>query len=334
MSNWTSTMDWRTMKDAVSDLRDFSANPQQRIRTGFDSIDYYIEGPAAGEVCTFIGRSYTGKSLVATQIMANHADKGSIFFSLEMPRRQALARLFSQYSDIPAERVRNMISTNMIDPRIDDMASTMEKHVIVDQSGMSVTDMMVAVEQYAEYFGEMPLFVQIDYLERIGGIKSEAGGWAATEAAADQVKDLAKHHDIPVFLYHQTNRSEPEHEPPTEKSARGGGYTEADFVVGMWAPGRDPKMPPFRREELSNIIRMNVLKNRHSGQQNQPWKPLEFERMPSLRLVDRTMEDQQFKTSYDQHVGELSARDPHQDDVDDFGFDEDTSAATLLGLHQ
>lgn len=316
---WLQTIDWKTMKDAVGDLRAFSANPQQRVRTGFDSIDYYIEGPAAGEVCTFIGRSYTGKSLVATQIMANHAGSGSIFFSLEMPRRQALARLFSQWADIPAERVRNMIAVNELDPRIDDMAKEMEKHVIIDQSGMKVADMIVAVEQYQEYFGEKPLFLQIDYLERIGGIKSEAGGWAATEAAADQVKDLAKACDLPVFLYHQTNRSEPEHEPPTEKSARGGGYTEADFVIGMWAPGRDPKMQPWKREELQNIIRMNVLKNRHSGQQNQPWKPLEFERLKSLRLVDRTMEDKAFERAYEE---EKAALEGHDEPEDNYGFDD------------
>jgi len=328
MSNWVTTIDWKTMKDAVSDLRTFSANPQQRIRTGFDSIDYYIEGPAAGEVCTFIGRSYTGKSLVATQIMANHAGAGSIFFSLEMPRRQALARLFSQWADIPADRVRNMISANEIDPRIDEMAQAMEKHVIIDQSGMTVADMILAVEQYQDYFGEKPLFVQVDYLERIGGIKSEAGGWQAVEAAADQVKDLAKACDIPVFLYHQTNRSEPEHEPPTEKSARGGGYTEADFVIGMWAPGRDPKMAPWKREELQNIIRMNVLKNRHSGQQNQPWKPLEFERLKSLRLVDRTMEDKAFERAYEEEKSAL-LDDEHDDD--DLLF-EDESMLHLLEM--
>ena len=276
----------KTLADHVAGLQAYAANPAQRIRTGYESLDTLIEGPAAGEVCTFIGRSYTGKSLLATDIMRHHAAESSIFFSLEMTYRQALTRLFAQWADISAERVRLAIQMNQLPSAIQIMAQEMDRHVIVDRSGVSVADMMVYIEQYEQYFGHKPSFVLIDYLERIGGIKSSAEGWQAVEGAADQVKDLAKTMDIPVFLFHQTNRSEPEHTPPTEKSARGGGYTEADFVVGMWAPSRDPKMATAERAELWNVVRMNVLKNRHSGRQNEPWHPLEFERTPSLRFED------------------------------------------------
>lgn len=275
-----------TLGQQVEDLKSFAANPEQRVRTGFDSIDFYCEGPARGEVFTWVGRSYTGKSLLATNIMLNHASSGSIFFSLEMTYRQALTRLFTQWSNIGADRVRAAIKLNRIPGAINQMASAMSKHVIVDRSGLTVADMALIIEQYADFYGEEPKFIQIDYLERIGGIKSAAEGWQATEAAADQVKDLAKNLDLPVFLYHQTNRTEPEHLPPTDKSARGGGFTEADFVVGMWNPSRDPKMPPAQRRELWSTVRMNVLKNRPSGRQNEPWRPLEFQRTESLRFRD------------------------------------------------
>lgn len=310
----------KTLQQNVDDLRHFAANPQQRVRTGFESLDYYIEGPAAGEVCTIIGRSYTGKSLLATQIMANHEGGGSIFFSLEMTRRQAMTRLFSQWANIDAERVRAMVAQNKIDPRIDDMAQAMNRHVIIDQSGLSVGDMAVYIEQYERTFGNPPDFVLIDYLERVGGIKASAEGWQAVEGAADQVKDLAKGMNLPVFLFHQTNRSEPEHEPPTERSARGGGFTEADFVIGMWAPARDPRMPPFKRQELWNIIRMNVLKNRHSGNQNQPWKPLEFERLPSLRIRDLSMEQTKFEMAYTEAREELEEEGVFDEDENDFDW--------------
>lgn len=284
-------MNFIPLDQAVADLKHFSANPQQRVRTGFDSLDYFIEGPAAGEVCTFIGRSYTGKSLLATNVMVNHAKEGSIFFSLEMTKRMALTRMFAQWANFDAREVREAVANNRIPSLIDNMADEMGQHVIVDKSGLSVADMMVVIDEYNTYFGHMPKFVQIDYLERIGGVKSEAGGWQATEAAADQVKDLAKTMDLPVFLYHQTNRSEPEHEPPTERSARGGGFTEADFVIGLWAPGRDQKMPEHERARLWNTVRMNVLKNRYSGKQNEPWRPLEFIRSDSLKFIDQTSVD-------------------------------------------
>ena len=275
-----------TMPDAVRDLRNFAANPQQRVRTGFDSLDYYIEGPAAGEVCTIIGRSYTGKSLVATNIMVNHMGGHSIFFSLEMTRRMALTRLLTQYANFDANEVREAVAANRIPDVIDQMAEAMKGHIIVDKSGLTVADMIAVVEEYSDYFGRRPDFVQIDYLERIGGVKADAGGWQATEAAADQVKDLAKTMDIPVFLYHQTNRGEPEGDAPTERSARGGGFVEADFVVGMWAPARDPKMPEYERRAKWDLVHMNVLKNRYSGQANEPWRPLVFRRTDSLRFIE------------------------------------------------
>lgn len=299
----------KTMAEGVEDLRHFAANPKQRVRTGFDSIDFYIEGPAPGEVCTIIGRSYTGKSLLATNIMINHPEAYSIFFSLEMTRRMALSRLLAQYANFDAQRVRDAIRHNTIPELIDDMADVMKNHVIVDQSGLSVADMMVVIEDYEGMFGRKPEFIQIDYLERIGGIKSSGEGWQATEAAADQVKDLAKTMDIPVFLYHQTNRSEPEHQAPTEKSARGGGYTEADFVLGMWAPGRDPKMAISERQALRNTVMINVLKNRHSGQANDPWRPLVFERSESLRFVD-----QGSMVNGDQEEPKAPWEEEHEDD--------------------
>lgn len=289
-----------TLYEQTKGLREYAANPAQRIRTGFESLDMLIEGPAAGEVCTFIGRSYSGKSLVATQIMTNNPTKGAIFFSLEMPYRQALMRLHSQFNDINADEVRAMVKNNRLDESLDDLAAVLNRQVIVDQSNLNTGDMVSYIERYHEFYGAKPDFILIDYLERIAGLKSNEGGWQGVEAQADMVKDLAKGMDIPVFLFHQTNRTEPAHTPPTDKSARGGGFTEADFMVGMWQPATDPDLTPFERQAMWPVIRMNVLKNRHSGQQNMPWRPLEFERTESLRFVDIGAKEQKRET-FEQH---------------------------------
>jgi replicative DNA helicase len=275
-----------TLDQQVADLRKYAANPEQRIRTGYDSLDFYVEGVAAGEVFNFAGRSYTGKSLIATDIMRMHPKHGSIFFSLEMSKRMALTRLFTQWADFDADRVRAAISANELPDLIDQMAEEMSKHIIVDKTNLSVADMMVYITEYSNYFGAKPDFVQIDYLERIGGIKSNADGWQAVEAAADQVKNMARALEIPVFLYHQTNRTEPPGDPVTDKSLRGGGFTEADQVVGIWAPARDPKMDESERRALWDVVQMNVIKNRPIGKQNEPWQPLEFRRTHSLRFQD------------------------------------------------
>lgn len=279
-------MNFLTLPDHAKQLGEYAANPQQRIRTGFESIDLLIEGPAAGEVCTIIGRSYSGKSLLATAIMVNNKRLGSIFFSLEMPARQAMIRMYAQWADYPAPLVRKMVAENNIADRFETMAYDMEKHIIVDTPRLGPREMGAYIEEYEAYHGQRPDFVIVDYLELVGGNKQSEGGWQSTEATAAAIKDMAKAHDMPVFLLHQTNRTEDDWKPPTLRSARGGGDVEADFVVGLWQPARDPELMPWDRKALWDIVRMNVLKNRHSGEMNLPWEPLEFRREDSLRFTD------------------------------------------------
>jgi replicative DNA helicase len=272
----------RTLVDQVAGLRAYSSNPQQRVRTGFESIDILCEGPAPGEVFTILGRSYSGKSIVAQNIIVNNPQLGSIFFSLEMPYILAVQRMFAMWSDIPNYTVQEQVKGNTLTPMLESMAEEMVRHLIVDHSAVSTHDMMYYVNAYEDYFGAKPDFIVVDYLELVSGVKTSGEGWIATEAAAQQMKDLAKEAEIPVFLVHQTNKQEPEWEPPSRSSARGGGYTEADFMVGMWRPGLNPKMPYEQKVELGETILFDVLKNRVFGKHNP--HPLEYRITPSLRL--------------------------------------------------
>src|SRR3990167_4303426 len=213
------------LKDQVSDLRVFSANPQQRIPWGIPSLDIITEGPAEGEVFTVLGRSFAGKSLVATNLMANNADKGLIFFSLEMPARQAVQRLFAIWASVDHRHVQQMTRRNSLPYTLEEMAEKLERQVIIDRGGLTLGDMTVYVEAYAAYFGARPLACIIDYLELIGGAKSSGEGWQRTEAVAGALKDWAKEERMPVWVLHQTNRSEKQWDPPNADSARGAGFT-------------------------------------------------------------------------------------------------------------
>ncbi len=317
MTQLTHDRGFCTLNEQAGALRQYAANPAQRIRTGFESLDLLIEGPAPGEVCTIIGRSYSGKSLVATQIMAHNPDKGAIFFSLEMPYRQALMRLYSQWADIPANTVRDQIKQNKIGPLLDELGAALPRQIIVDRSGLNTGDMVKYIERYEDWYEQKPDFILIDYLERVAGVKAQADGWQGVEAQADMIKDLAKGLDIPIFLFHQTNRTEPAHTPPTDKSARGGGFTEADFVIGMWQPASDPDLSIHERQAMWNLVRMTVLKNRYSGEQNMPWRPLEFERTDSLRFKDLATEQTKIETYADYEAAQKAAQEQLGERVDE-----------------
>lgn len=233
---------------------------------------------------TILGRSYSGKSLVAQNIMANNASRGSIFFSLEMPSIMATQRLFSIWSGFPSGEVSLRTRDNTLPPLIDTMPDELAKHVIVDRPAMSTQSFTRYVEEYQELFGERPDFVIIDYLELVAGAKTSGEGWVATEGQAQQIKDWAKQEHLPVFLIHQTNKSEPEWEPPTMGSARGGGYTEADFVIGMWRPYLNPKLGYFDSEAIRHEVMFTILKNRPFGEHNT--KPIRCRLTDSLAIKE------------------------------------------------
>jgi replicative DNA helicase len=260
--------EFELLSEQVEGLKHFAANPKQRIRTGIDSLDKLTRGPAPGEVYTILGRSYAGKSLVAQNIMLANTDKGGVFFSLEMPSLMAVQRMFSMWSGLSSQEVQQAVQENRITPLWDSMAEELERHVIVDRAALSTWEMGRTLSEYEAEFGERPDFVIVDYLELVSGAKNSGEGWLQTESQAQQIKDFAKSEKIAVFLLHQTNKTEPEWEPPTMGSARGGGYTESDFVVGMWRPYLDPKLSWLEAESIRTEISFTILKNRPFGAHN------------------------------------------------------------------
>ena len=133
MSDLAGYRGFKTLAEQIGDVKEFSLNPQSRVRTGLKSVDLLIEGPASGEVCTFLGRSFAGKSLVATNIMANNLDMPLIFFSLEMPARQAITRLYATYSRVDHQDVLKQVSDGRLPQFFDDMASHIPKQIIIDK---------------------------------------------------------------------------------------------------------------------------------------------------------------------------------------------------------
>ncbi len=258
------------------------------MRTGITSLDIITEGPAAGEVFTIMGRSFSGKSLVATNIMANNAKLPIIFFSLEMPERQALSRLYCTYENVEHQSVIQQMKAGSLPDLFDSFPEKLPKQIIIDRPGQTLDDMSFYLEQYETYFEERPAAVIIDYLELVQGGAGE--GHFHTEMIAKRLKDWSKGEEVAVFLLHQTNRSEPEWEEPTADSARGAGFTESDVVVGMWQPGRNPKLMNTERSALEGEVHMNVLKNRITGRTTGA-KTIRLKLEQTLKLVDLAAEE-------------------------------------------
>lgn len=256
---------FKLLSEHAQGLRHFAANPRKRIPTGIPSLDLLTMGPAAGEVYMFCGRSHTGKSLIATNIMANNPSLGGLFFSLEMPSHQVMERLYAHVSGRPSSEVGRMIRDNTLPDSLESEFGDYARHVIIDSSHLTLGDMSAYCGQYDAYFGQRPDFVIIDYLEEVGGSKSSGEGWVRTEATASSLKAWSRTEQMPVFVLHQSNKSEKAYEPVTEDSPKGGGFTEADVFIGLWRPGRNPELGQVERYALQYEMWMNVIKNRISN---------------------------------------------------------------------
>ena len=280
---------FKTLDEQVVDLRHMAANPKQRTPTRLGRLDELILGPAAGEVYTVVARSGVGKSLIATNIMVNNPDAAIIFFSLEMPAHQCLQRTYAHLSDISGTDVTEMVYRNKLPADVEELLARMEKQIIVDADGLSLGDMAVYMDNYTAYFGHRPDMIIVDYLEEVGGAKASGEGWTRTEATASAMKGFSKNEKIGVVSLHQANQKTEEWEPPTSSSAKGGGYTESDVVIGLWRPGKDPEMGSTEAYKRDRDLYMNVIKNRVTGR---TIGELRYVISPSMRIIAIDQEGQ------------------------------------------
>lgn len=261
----------RTLSEQVESWKREVANPRRRVPLGWPDLDELVRGPAGGEVFTVVAHSFVGKSLLATNIMANNPDERVIFFSLEMPDHQVLTNLASHVFSFPADDLEEMEHTRQLPDFVAELEQRLPYQVVVDDSNLSFDDMSAYVQDYATYYGERPSLIIIDYLEEVAGGKQSAEGWQRTEASASAAKAWSRDEKVGVVLLHQSNRGmgmPREWEAVTRKSARGGGYTEADVMIGMWRPGWDPSLPAHVKAQRDKWVGMNVIKNRVRGRLN------------------------------------------------------------------
>ncbi len=273
-----------SLHNQIEALYKFADTPVKRVGTGLTGIDDLIVGPAPGEVCMIVGRSYSGKSIMGQNIIYNNADLHSIFFSMEMPYIQALIRLYAMTFNVNAIDVQTELELGKPDNKFWDLVLKYPQHVIVDDAAMSLKSMSVKVTEYEIAYKQRPDFVVVDYLELLGGAKASGDGYLATEVQATMLKDWAKNENMRVFVLHQANKQEPRWLPPTDSSARNGGYTEADFVIGMWRPHLNPKLTYVEMLGLRDVMCFNVLKNRAFFRETDRIETLIT---PSLRIQSR-----------------------------------------------
>lgn len=249
-----------TSRDGVRGVIKYAANPTKRVPTGIWPIDNMIGGGVGrGEVCVVIGKSGSGKSIVGQNILEHNLDVPSVFFSFEMPGTMAVTRSLAIHSGKSHDTIFNMIENNQLDSELlEDWAESHEKHYFVTRTGLDLNAMSQTLKEAEEQIGERPALVVIDYMELVAAVSGSETIEAVT-SVAQLLKGWAKEEEVSCVVLHQTNKSLRHGDAPDEDSARYGGFTEADIVIGVWRPHKWE--PRHKGEQAMNEVAKNYLRN-------------------------------------------------------------------------
>ena len=259
-----------TSNDGVRGLIKYAANPTKRVATGMWQLDNLIGGGVGlGEVCVIVGKSGSGKSLVGQNMVENNLDVPTVFFSFEMPGTMLLTRSIAMWSGKTHDQVFTMVETNNLDPEmLADWEDAHRNSYFVTRTGLDLTAMSQTLKEAEEAIGARPALIVIDYMELVASV---AGGETIDNvtSVAQALKGWAKEEEVACVILHQTNKSLRHGDAPDEDSARYGGFTEADIVIGVWRPHKwtaknkgDVPMPQSTVDYLRGYFGINLIKNR------------------------------------------------------------------------
>jgi len=259
-------------------LGDYAAglgeNKLRKLRTGLWSLDQAMDGIAPGEVLTVVARPQVGKSAIAGQIIVNCALEGvpSGFFSLEMPREQALERLLQTAWGLTRHQVENLARSGFKDltPHQFTALESLGKNVaIVDRGKSNVADLEASFEEAVGTLGKPPRLAVVDYLGLMGsGAKNLPLYQRVSEAAVD-LKSFSKRHHVTLVLLSQAGRDQDEGCSEGWKelgldAARDSGQVEeaADFLVTLWRPELQKGLSAASLADVRGDLEGRLCKNR------------------------------------------------------------------------
>ncbi|RXI39043.1 replicative DNA helicase [Malaciobacter mytili] len=177
--------------------------------TGFFDLDKRTTGFNAGDLVIIAARPAMGKTaLVLNMALANvEANKGVIFFSLEMPAEQLMLRMLAAKTSIPLQNLRK---GDMDDEQWSNLSKAIEdlnkKRLFVDDGGsVNINQLRARVRKLAQNDDNNISLVVIDYLQLMQGIGNKDRHQEVSDISRG-LKMLAREMKIPIIALSQLNR--------------------------------------------------------------------------------------------------------------------------------
>lgn len=177
--------------------------------TGFDALDRRTTGLNEGDLVIIAARPAMGKTAVVLNMaLANvEANKGVIFFSLEMPAEQLMLRMLAAKTSIPLQNLRK---GDLDDSQWSNLSAAFDdlntKKLFVDDGGsININQLRARVRKLAQNEDNNISLVVIDYLQLMQGTGNKDRHQEVSDISRG-LKMLAREMKIPIVALSQLNR--------------------------------------------------------------------------------------------------------------------------------
>lgn len=185
------------------------------FKTYLTELDNLILGLDEESMNVIAARPGVGKTALILSIIANHIlynkdEKHILFFSLEMPSEQLIARLVSIITKVPLQNIRSGTINNEEFELIMDATNLIENSNfhIEDKANVTIFDIAKIVKKYNQKLQLSSVF--IDYIQLINGPQGAGNGGdrrLIVDEISRQIKMIAKEEKLPLIALSQLNRS-------------------------------------------------------------------------------------------------------------------------------
>jgi replicative DNA helicase len=210
-----------------------------RLTIGIPRIDRATRGLQNGECFTILGRTASGKTLFAGNIVEHmlrqRPASAVLMVNLEMPCPQLIGRMLRQHFGRAEDAIERDAVADALD--VEAFCSTNQNLFFMDRGAVSLEDIHVTASDLLRQIAPMPLdAIVIDHAGLLKGPRSGSAYERATFGAIG-AKQLARVLNTIVVLLVQANRAgkQDDAEPvPLESARDSGAYEEnADFLVAL-----------------------------------------------------------------------------------------------------
>lgn len=283
-----------TFIEAAEDLIDAICNDDgsDRITTGFAGLDAVTGGWRRKQLAILGGRPSMGKTTIANSAMLRTAKAGHgvLMFSLEMSKRDLMARCLTDLAWSPERRIQyaDALAGRLKDRDLHFLAEIASQRrglpfVVDDQRGLTLSEIGARTRAEAQKMERNGVKLGLVVVDHLGLIKP-TGRYAGNKVqevgeVSDGLATLAKDQNVAVLALHQLNRGTEtqDNKRPSLANLRNSGDIEQDADLICFAYRESyylerMKCDPGTQAELqrqtaldacSNTLELMVAKNRN-----------------------------------------------------------------------